>query len=299
MATKTTQYLSSSRLQDCVKIDVVPEDYEEKWGVIKVNVTSVTYTNGGLGTIIENGGRIDLRNTNYAQDYDNVLIDNQLLTNTVGTITVNKSYYFAVNNGNIPPSAIYDSATNRWDLLALKYTLPTGTALFDQRATITYTVTFTDLTPVSNPAGDTLNLSITEFRQQDTVQIGVVPVSSEFASNESGYCTLQLCSLAHNVNPANQVVEAAGIMNIVNATFLFNYAEYVEKYSFKKVFEKHFFVVAVNNQKFDANCIYNKVAGQSDSAIILSAVLTGQWYIALITSTLEYKLTAFNYPIGD
>lgn len=143
MATVATRTLTGKDVYDIAAIKVDKATYEDKWGILAVAVTS--YAWGSASPDAADAGRLDIRVPKFNPATDEPVVDNVLLTADQGSTNVNKTYYFAVNNGECPPSA-FEEPDGTWDLLLIKYELPFGSTL-SLAVTVTYTVTFTDLTP--------------------------------------------------------------------------------------------------------------------------------------------------------
>lgn len=144
MATVVTRTLTGKDIFDLVSIKADKEDYKEKWGILTVSVTNYIW-GGGTPIGAADAGRVDIRNPKFNPATDSPIVDNVKLTDQGGTTSVNKEYRFAVNNGECPPSA-YEEPDGTWDLLLCRYELPFDTAL-SLALTVTYTISFTDLTP--------------------------------------------------------------------------------------------------------------------------------------------------------
>lgn len=144
MATVVTRTLTGKDVFDVVAIKANKEEYEDLYGILVVSVTNYIWGAGGAGGAAD-AGRVDIRVPKYNPLTDTPVVDNVKLTADQGTTVVSKEYRFAINKGAVPPSA-NEEPDGTWDLLLCKYELPFDTAL-SLALTVTYTLTFTDLTP--------------------------------------------------------------------------------------------------------------------------------------------------------
>lgn len=297
MATKTTRFLSNSLKQDCLYLDVTPSTYEDKWGVIKINIASISWTDGEALSSVGDGGIVNIKVPNFYKDSDDIILDNYAIVNSQGSHVINRDYYFAVNNGYPPPSAYINKITEGWDLIKIDYKLASGNSFNNMRVTVTYTVTFTDLTPVSTSTSGTtiVDLVIAEDKSFDQVDIALNPISSEYALGESGYSSLEICSLAFNYTTAFVDQSQIGsTFALSSPTKLYDYSQNFNIQNQKHTFNKFFFVVAFNKQKPDLNAQLMRI-GSANITRFLTATLVGNHLVADLTATLEYKFTHNNF----
>lgn len=143
MSTVATRALSGKDVSDIVPIKVDGHTYEDKYGLLEVSITNYAWGPTAGAAV---AGNVDIRSPNFNQDNDNAIVDNVALTNTQGSTNLTSKYYVAVNNGQPGPSASVQP-DGTWDLMNIKYTQPANNALPPVTVTVTYTVTFTDMTP--------------------------------------------------------------------------------------------------------------------------------------------------------
>lgn len=260
MATITTRSLSGKDVSDKVAVKVNMETYEDKWGIIEVTLTSYTW---GSGSTSGDYGNISVAVPNYLEDNDDLIVDNDALTQSGDTVSISQKYYFAVNNGVIGPAAKVNG-DGSWDLIHLIYTQPLAdnggaNALPPTSATLTYSVAFTDLTPsTTNPANTgTLTLKVNNTKISDS---GLVNLDSSTYSGANGYVkawinamtntTIDLPSTVINPIP-NDLTPYFSVRTTGSAVPLITSA--MSKISGTRTYSQQMFLFAINNGKVDAN----------------------------------------------
>jgi hypothetical protein len=191
MATITTQTLNKNvNTKDTVAVKVDTLDYVGKTGIIKVTLTQLqTFASANVGTVT---GSLRVGPANYNVDNDVDLIIKQVPGQTQLTITIGKDYYFSVNNGIIGPAA-KPQLDGTVDLINVDIEIPTETGFTNYFATLTYSVTFTDLLPtVTQAATTTLQLNLPSTQER---VFGIIPIAAATLAAKSGYLTLLPLSL--------------------------------------------------------------------------------------------------------
>lgn len=200
---------NSSLNFDKVAITMDPEAYmptwgPNKWGIIEINLTSYSWANTNVSTASLNIGILDIRVPQFNSSNDWAVANKVLLTNEAGSVSINQKYYISVNNG-MPGPSVFIQPDGSWDLMYLSLDLLADADTTNEyNATLTYTITYTDLTtaltftgnpPVisTNPADTgTLSLSVNSSRLSDSAYI-TDQVTNYTAMG--GYTVVQLNSL--------------------------------------------------------------------------------------------------------
>ncbi len=301
MATVTTRSISGKDRWDKIAVKVDPTAYEEKWGVLQVTVTQIDW---GTGSDSGDYGTVDVRVPQYNPDNDTILLDHFDLTTSGGTESIGQKYFIAVNNG-VPGPAAFVEPDGTWDLMHLSFELPEDNELDPLTVTLTYSVSFTDLTPVSNPSDDgTLDLAIDNVKTADSVYI-TEPAST--FSGKCGYVIAQINDLHTVVNDrpdddtlidAPSRTDSVPLFTIVNERTPVGFGKSLElvkhpmtKVSGSKTYDETLLVFAVNNGKVDGNA--TNVKASDNYARFLRATLQkiqnwtcDDW----VDSTLDYAL---------
>ncbi len=250
MSTLVSRSLSASATKDKLAIKAQSQTYKDKWGVFKLTITSYQ-ANAGAGVV-------DIRPAQYNPDNDSIIVDEAAVSDT-SLHYVLKDYFFSVNNG-VPGPSVKVQEDGTWDLVHFSLTRTSGTI----QVTVTYTLAFTDLTPVSNP-GDTgtLTLSVDNVRLTDNAF--VTSAASTF-TDKQGYVVAQLNDLHTTVidEPDDVTDPVAGdsvpMFSVINditpggsgsTTPLV--AHSTTKVSGDKTYDKTLLVFAVNSGQIDAN----------------------------------------------
>ncbi len=284
MATVVTRSLfgKNADRSDCVAVKVNKKDYEGKWGVQELVVTSY---NWGAASQAKDIGWLDIRQPNFNPRNHTAIADKVWMDNVYGNVTVNKKLYFAVNNGEFGPET-FEQGDGTVDLLHLCTEVIENTWIEGHPVTLTYTLSaFTDLTPSSMPSEtSTLTLNVGQFNDEETAYI--TDAASTFTS-KSGRVAVTLRSLVTTGidrpkwSKALKSIQAAG--NVYDSVPLFtapcvftpgsfgapkviervwpqklygNLAHHpVTKFSGTKTYDyrDQFFVFAVNDGKVDGN----------------------------------------------
>lgn len=262
MATVATRSLSKKDRFDRVAVKVNKETYKDKWGILEIDVTQYAW---GTGTDAGDYGKVDLRVPKYNADNDDPLVDNVNLTLSGGTTAVTKKYYVAVNNGE-PGASAFVQPDGSWDLLYLDFELPEDNTLDPLAVTLTYAVSFTDLTPGSNPADDgNLVLNVTNSKIHDQ---GFITKPSTDFTNKNGYVIVQINDL-HTIaidRPVDTVItttvkdDSVPLFTVENdktTSGAFTTKQLINhptsKVSGDRTYDKQLMVFAINDGKADGN----------------------------------------------
>ena len=200
---------NSSLNYDKVAITIDPEAYAptwgpNKWGVFEIDITSYSWANTNTTTASLNVGTIDVRVPQFNSANDWAIADKVLLTNEAGSTSVSKKYFISVNNG-MPGPAVFVQPDGSWDLMYLNFDSLSGADVSNQyHATLTYTISYIDLTPgisfssnppviSTNPSDTgTLGLAVNNTRLTDSAYI---TDQSTTYTNKDGYVVVQLNGL--------------------------------------------------------------------------------------------------------
>jgi hypothetical protein len=197
---------NSSLNFDKVAITIDPEAYmptwgQNKWGVFEIDLTSYSWANTNATTAALNIGTLDIRVPQFNSANDWAVADKVLLTNEVGSVSISKKYFIAVNDG-VPGPSVFIQPDGSWDLMYLSLDLLSDADVSNQyHATLTYTISYTDLTPALTFAGDppiistnpsdtgTLDLAVNNSRLTDSAYI--TDQVTTYTSKD-GYVVVQL-----------------------------------------------------------------------------------------------------------
>jgi hypothetical protein len=196
MASVSTRNIGAGDMYDRVAIKYDAEAVNalsgNKWGIIKVTITSVTLANVG-GNKTQNTGTVDLRAANFNENCDVPILDHVTLADnhTSPSLGSQTTFYCSVNNGVLVPSAFLQG-DNTYDLMYLTLRLPEGNTT-DVTATVNYTLTYTDKTQSSVPSStDSFTLHV--YKNKTVDQALLCNNATGFTPTD-GYCTFSAVSL--------------------------------------------------------------------------------------------------------
>lgn len=286
MSTIVTRSLSRKDRFDKVAVKVNEEDYEDKWGILEVDVTEYSW---GSGVDAGDYGTVDLRPAQYTEDNDNILVDAVNLAASGGTTAVGKKYYFAVNDGVVGPAA-FRQDDGSYDLLWLKYELPEDNTLEPVAVTLTFTTTFTEVTVSTNPTDDgTLTLNVNNVKVSD---LGTITKPASDFTNKNGYVVAQINDL-HTIvidrpvdvavpNPVTtDSVPLFRVFNSVTPRSFGSEQRLIQhgttKVSGSKTYKEKALVFAINDGKVDGNA--TNIKATTNYVAFLKAMLdkVGNW----------------------
>lgn len=285
MGTVVTRTISGKDRKDRVAIKVNPEAYEEKWGILEVTVTNYAW---GAGSTSGDYGFVRLKAPRYNEDNDTIFLDDVALTTSGGTEVVAFKHYVSVNNGVVGPSA-FVQPDGSWDLLHLYYEQPEDNVIDPGIAvTLTYSVAFTDLTPVSNPTDDgTLTLNVNNVKVQDQ---GFITEPATTFANKSGYVVAQINDLhltaidepiEVNATVPSDSVPLFTVENDKTTSGSFTTQQVINhptsKVSGDRTYQEKLMVFAINNGKADGNAKNVKASANYMSFLKVTLQKIANW----------------------
>ncbi len=271
MTTAVTRYIGKTDRMDKVAVKVDALDYKDKWGIIKVSVTNYIIANDNSETGTPTVGTVDIRNPQFNADNDNAIVDNATIANKSTTVSVTKDYFFAVNNGVIGPGA-FVQPDGTWDLLHLTFKLDDAfdPGVAHYHVTITYTLTYTDLTPSSNPTDtSTLALNVDNKKLSDS---SFIQTAASTYSGLNGRVLIQINALDSVVQDIPNdgtdnadVPDSVPLFTVTSMKSPVGFGDNVSiinhpqtKVSGTKTYSKMLMIFAVNGGKIDGNATNSK-----------------------------------------
>jgi hypothetical protein len=271
---------NSSLNFDKIAITIDPEAYmpswgQNKWGVFEIDITSFSWANTNSTSASLNVGTLDIRVPQFNSANDWAVANKMLLTNEAGSVSVGGKYFISVNNG-MPGPSVFVQPDGSWDLMYLYFDLLSGADVSNQyNATLTYTISFTDLTPAltfagnppaisTNPtdSGSPLELSVNNSRLTDSAYI--TDQVTDYTS-KNGYVVVQLNSVDVNaidtpIDSNNPTANDSVPLLVVTPTTTPGFAAVnpmvrfpCRKITGKRTFAQKLMVFAVNNGFVDGN----------------------------------------------
>lgn len=308
---------NSSLNFDKVAITIDPEAYmptwgPNKWGVFEIDITSYSWDNDNATNNTINVGTLDIRVPQFNSASDWAVADHVMLTQEQGTVTLNEKYFVSVNNG-MPGPSVFVQPDGSWDLLYLNLNLLTAVNN-EYNATLTYTVSYTDLTPgitfagdppvVSSNPSDTGTLVLSVDNSQLTDSAYITDQVTDY-TNKSGYTVVQLNKLVtSNIDtPIDSKTNAAGdsvpLFAVTPTTTPgFSAAAPLVKFPTRKIsgsrnFVEKIMVFAVNNGVVDGNGSTVKSASSFPNFMRVDLMKLPNWPCDDdVSVTLHYALTA-------